>query len=126
MVRPPWADPGRALFSISVAAELTGLHPHTLRLYEQEGLLSPARSPGGARRYSTDDIGRLQQIMALTADGLNLAGVRRVLELQEQTRRLQAELDQLKTAARKASSVSHMQAGDVQAGGGRKPRRSGQ
>ena len=109
MVRPPWADPGRALFSISVAAELTGLHPHTLRLYEQEGLLSPARSPGGARRYSTDDIGRLQQIMALTADGLNLAGVRRVLELQEETRRLQAELDQLKAAARKASSVSHTQ-----------------
>jgi MerR family transcriptional regulator, heat shock protein HspR len=110
MVRPPWADPGRALFSISVAAELTGLHPHTLRLYEQEGLLSPARSPGGARRYSTDDIGRLQQIMALTTDGLNLAGVRRVLELQEETRRLQAELDQLKAAARKASSRPTRQA----------------
>jgi MerR family transcriptional regulator/heat shock protein HspR len=47
MVRPPWADPGRGLFSISVAAELAGLHPHTLRLYEQEGLLAPARSPGG-------------------------------------------------------------------------------
>jgi DNA-binding transcriptional MerR regulator len=60
------------VFSISVAAELTGLHPHTLRLYEQEGLLSPARSPGGVRRYSTDDIGRLQQITALTSDGINL------------------------------------------------------
>jgi MerR family transcriptional regulator, heat shock protein HspR len=62
--------------------------------------LSPARSPGGARRYSSDDIGRLQQIMALTSDGVNLAGVRRILELQEQTQRLQAELQQLKTAAR--------------------------
>ena len=100
----PWAHPGRGLFSISVAAELTGLHPHTLRLYDQEGLLSPARSPGGARRYSTDDIDRLHQIMALTSDGLNLAGVRRVLELQEEARRLQAEIDQLKAAARKGSS----------------------
>jgi MerR family transcriptional regulator, heat shock protein HspR len=93
MVRPPWADPGRGLFSISVAAELTGLHPQTLRLYEQEGLVCPVRSSGGTRRYSTDDIGRLHQIMALTSDGLNLAGVRRVLELQ-------AEIERLKTAAR--------------------------
>ena len=105
MVRPPWADPGRGLFSISVAAELTGLHPHTLRLYEQEGLLAPARSPGGARRYSLDDIDRLQQIMALTSDGVNLAGVRRILQLQEQTGRLQAELERLKTAARSVPSA---------------------
>ena len=61
-------------------------------------------SPGGTRRYSTDDIGRLHQIMALTSDGLNLAGVRRVLELQEEARRLQAEIGQLKAAARKGSS----------------------
>jgi DNA-binding transcriptional MerR regulator len=100
MVRPPWADPGRGLFSISVAAELTGLHPHTLRQYDQEGLLAPARSPGGARRYSPDDIDRLHQIMALTSDGVNLAGVRRILQLQEQARQLQAELERLKTAAR--------------------------
>ena len=98
----PWAEPGRGLFSISVAAELTGLHPQTLRIYEREGLLDPVRSPGGTRRYSTDDIGRLHQIMALTSDGLNLAGVRRVLELQEETRRLQAEIDQLKADTRKA------------------------
>jgi MerR family transcriptional regulator/heat shock protein HspR len=100
VVTTPWTEPGRGLFSISVAAELSGLHPQTLRIYEREGLVDPARSPGGTRRYSTDDIGRLHQIMALTADGLNLAGVRRVLELQEQTRRLQAEIDQLKAAAR--------------------------
>jgi MerR family transcriptional regulator, heat shock protein HspR len=99
-VTTPWTEPGRGLFSISVAAELSGLHPQTLRIYEREGLLDPARSPGGTRRYSTEDIGRLQQIMALTADGLNLAGVRRVLELQEQTRRLQAEIGRLKAAAR--------------------------
>jgi DNA-binding transcriptional MerR regulator len=99
VVSTPWAQPGRGLFSISVAAELTGLHPQTLRIYEREGLLDPSRSPGGTRRYSTDDIGRLHQIIALTADGLNLAGVRRVLELQEETRRLQAEIDQLKAVA---------------------------
>jgi MerR family transcriptional regulator, heat shock protein HspR len=104
VVTTPWAEPGRGLFSISVAAELTGLHPQTLRIYEREGLLDPARSSGGTRRYSTEDIGRLHQIMALTSDGLNLAGVRRVLELQEETRRLQAEIDQLKAAARNAST----------------------
>ena len=95
MVTPPWEQPGRGLFSISVAAELTGLHPQTRRIYEQEGLLCPARSTGGTRRYSTDDIDRLHEIMALTSDGLNLAGVRRVLELQEQTRILQAEIGRL-------------------------------
>lgn len=99
MVTPAWEQPGRGLFSISVAAELTGLHPQTLRIYEQEGLLCPARSSGGTRRYSTDDIGRLQQIIALTSDGLNLAGVRRVLELQEETRHLQAEIEQLRALA---------------------------
>jgi curved DNA-binding protein CbpA len=68
----------RGLFSISVAAELAGLHPQTLRIYEREGLLDPARSAGGTRRYSRRDIDRLQEICALTADGLNLAGIRRV------------------------------------------------
>lgn len=104
VVTTPWAQPGRGVFSISVAAELTGLHPQTLRIYEREGLLDPARSPGGTRRYSTEDIDRLHQIMALTADGLNLAGVRRVLELQAETQRLQAEINQLKAAARKAGA----------------------
>jgi MerR family transcriptional regulator/heat shock protein HspR len=95
-----WGEPGRGLFSISVAAELTGLHPQTLRLYDQEGLVSPGRSAGGTRRYSTDDIDRLHQIMALTSDGINLVGVRRILELQQETRLLQAEVDRLTAAAR--------------------------
>jgi MerR family transcriptional regulator/heat shock protein HspR len=90
-----WGDPRRGLFSISVAAELAGLHPQTLRIYEREGLVDPVRSAGGTRRYSPRDIGRLQEIAALTADGLNLAGVRRVLELQQETRRLQAEVERL-------------------------------
>jgi MerR family transcriptional regulator/heat shock protein HspR len=87
------------VFGISVAAELAGLHPQTLRIYEREGLLAPARSPGGTRRYSSRDISRLQEICALTADGLNLAGIRRVLQLQEETRRLQAELAALRKLA---------------------------
>ena len=89
-------EPARGLFSISVAAELAGLHPQTLRIYEREGLLDPARSPGGARRYSTDDLDRLREITTLMAAGLNLAGVRQVLELQAETRRLQEEIERLR------------------------------
>jgi MerR family transcriptional regulator, heat shock protein HspR len=96
MVDPAWADLDRGLFSISIAAELAGLHPQTLRLYEREGLVEPARSPGGTRRYSQKDITRLLEICALASDGLNMAGIRRVLQLQEETRQLQAELDQLR------------------------------
>ena len=99
MVNPGWADLDRGLFSISVAAELAGLHPQTLRIYEREGLLDPGRSAGGTRRYSRRDIDRLQEICALTADGLNLAGIRRVLLLQEETRQLQAELARLRERA---------------------------
>jgi DNA-binding transcriptional MerR regulator len=61
-----------------VAAELAGLHPQTLRIYEREGLIGPARSAGGTRRYSRRDISRLQEICALTADGLNVTGIRRI------------------------------------------------
>ena len=96
MVSPGWADLDRGLFSISVAAELAGLHPQTLRIYEREGLLDPARSEGGTRRYSRRDIEKLGEICALTADGLNLAGIRRVLALQEETRQLEAELARLR------------------------------
>lgn len=91
-----WTEPGRGLFSIAVAAELTGLHPQTLRLYEREGLIDPARSAGGIRRYSPDDIDRLHEINTLTTAGLNLAGVRQVLQLQEETRQLRAEVARLR------------------------------
>lgn len=112
-----WPDPDRGLFSISVAAELAGLHPQTLRTYEREGLLEPARSAGGTRLYSPSDIDRLHQISALTADGLNLAGIRRVMQLQEESRRLNAELERFRqliarqSAARQASLRSR-RAGD--------------
>jgi MerR family transcriptional regulator, heat shock protein HspR len=99
VVNPGWGDLDRGLFSISVAAELAGLHPQTLRIYEREGLIDPARSAGGTRRYSRNDISRLHEICALTADGLNLAGIRRILELQEETRQLRAELAALRERA---------------------------
>ena len=85
----------RAVYVISVAAELAGLHPQTLRIYERKGLLDPARTGGGSRRYSEADIARLQRIQELTTEGLNLAGVKRVLELEEEARRLHAELERL-------------------------------
>jgi MerR family transcriptional regulator, heat shock protein HspR len=107
MVTAGWGDLDRGLFSISVAAELAGLHPQTLRIYEREGLLDPARSAGGTRRYSRRDIDRLQEICTLTADGLNLAGIRRVLLLQEETRQLQAELARLKELAGGAATATH-------------------
>jgi MerR family transcriptional regulator, heat shock protein HspR len=96
VVNPGWADLDRGLFPISVAAELAGLHPQTLRIYEREGLIDPVRSAGGTRRYSRRDIDRIEQICALSADGLNLAGIRRVLQLQEETRQLQAEVARLR------------------------------
>jgi len=102
MVTPGWADPAQGVYSISVAAELAGLHPQTLRIYEREGLVEPARSPGGTRRYSPNDITRLLEISALSGDGLNLAGIRRVLALQEETRRLQAQIGRLEAVRRSA------------------------
>ncbi len=94
-------DLDRAVYVISVAAELAGLHAQTLRIYERKGLLEPSRTPGGSRRYSERDIQRLSRISELTEEGLNLAGVRRVLELEEEVERLRAELSRLADAARR-------------------------
>ncbi len=82
----------RAVYVISVAAELAGVHPQTLRIYERKGLVDPARTGGGSRRYSDADLALLNRIQALTADGLNLAGVKRVLELERRILDLEAEL----------------------------------
>jgi MerR family transcriptional regulator/heat shock protein HspR len=89
----PEPDPGRGVYAISVAAELVGMGSQTLRLYEQRGLLEPARSAGGTRRYSSDDLERLRRISQLVAAGLNLTGVAMVLDLQDTNARLQADLD---------------------------------
>jgi len=99
----------RAVYVISVAAELAGVHPQTLRVYERKGLLDPTRTQGGSRRFSERDLDRLRQIQLLTNQGLNLEGVRRVLELQAEVERLQAELEATRDAAREAVAVTHRQ-----------------
>lgn len=99
----------RAVYVISVAAELAGVHPQTLRIYERKGLLDPARTAGGSRRYSEVDIERLQRIHDLTTAGLNLEGVRRVMELEDEVRRLRAEIDHLRDEQRDAVERTHRQ-----------------
>jgi MerR family transcriptional regulator/heat shock protein HspR len=86
------AEQDRAVFVISVAAELAGVHPQTLRIYEREGLVRPKRTTSNARRYSERDIERLLEIKRLTSDGMNLEGVRRVIELTQELERLQARV----------------------------------
>src|SRR4051812_41665800 len=100
-------DPTHAVFVISVAAEIAGVHPQTLRIYERKGLLDPARTGGGSRRYSEVDIDRLKRIQELTNEGLNLAGVKRVLELEAQLGDLLATIAQLQDDARAAVDAAH-------------------
>lgn len=85
-----------SVYVISVAAELTGMHPQTLRIYERKGLVTPTRTQGGNRRYSDADIALLQRIADLTADGMNLSGVKRVLALEARVAELESEVDQLR------------------------------
>lgn len=99
----------RAVYVISVAAELAGVHPQTLRIYERKGLLDPARTEGGSRRYSELDIAQLQRIQELTAAGLNLEGVKRVLELEAEVAALQGEIDRLRAEAQEAVARTHRQ-----------------
>ena len=82
----------RAVYVISVAAELAGMHPQTLRIYERRGLLEPARTAGGRRRYSEADLALLERIAELTGEGINLAGVQRILELEQQVAELGEQL----------------------------------
>ncbi|WP_312856054.1 heat shock protein transcriptional repressor HspR [Nocardioides stalactiti] len=90
---PP--PPEAAVFVISVAAELSGLHPQTLRTYERMGLLTPGRTPGGGRRYSYRDIELLRVIAELTGSGIGIEGVRRILELEAAVATLRAQRDEL-------------------------------
>lgn len=94
----------QAVYVISVAAELAGVHPQTLRIYERKGLLNPARTGGGSRRYSEADIAQLERIQQLTNEGLNLAGVTRVLELEWRIAQLESEL--ARTRAEAAATVA--------------------
>jgi MerR family transcriptional regulator, heat shock protein HspR len=90
----------RGVFMISVAAELAEMHPQTLRMYEQRGLIEPKRSPKGTRLYSHDDVDRLRRIQEMTTElGMNLAGVERVFEMEDKMGRLQRKVDALERRA---------------------------
>jgi len=93
-----------AVYVISVAAELAGMHPQTLRIYERRGLVQPARTQGGNRRYSDADIEVLTRISQLADQGMNLEGIRRVMELEAENARLRDELRAAQSAARTAQS----------------------
>jgi MerR family transcriptional regulator, heat shock protein HspR len=93
-------ESGRGVFMISVAAELAQMHPQTLRIYEQRGLIEPKRSPKGTRLYSQEDVERLRRIQEMTSGlGLNLAGVERVLELEAQVDEMHEQIEQLEVKA---------------------------
>jgi MerR family transcriptional regulator/heat shock protein HspR len=99
----------RGVYVISVAAELAGVHPQTLRIYERRGLLDPARTGGGSRRYSERDIARLRRIHELTEAGLNLAGVKAVMDLEAEVARLRSQLTQVVAEAKEAIDRTHRQ-----------------
>lgn len=92
--------PDRGVYGISVAAELSGVPVQSLRLYERHGLLTPARSEGGTRRYSADDLARLQRISALVDEGVNLAGIARILSLEDDNAALSADNTDLRSTNR--------------------------
>lgn len=91
----PALDDDRPVYVISVASELSGLHPQTLRQYDRLGLVSPDRTGGRNRRYSVRDIVRLREVQHLTAQGMNLAGIQRVMQLEDEVASLRARLQQL-------------------------------
>jgi MerR family transcriptional regulator, heat shock protein HspR len=103
-------DADRPRYMISVAAELVGMHPQTLRIYEQKGLVRPKRTPGGTRLYSERDVERLQLIQQLTTElGLNLAGVEAVLRLEDELQRMRARLDRMEREMREEIQKVHRQ-----------------
>jgi MerR family transcriptional regulator, heat shock protein HspR len=97
----------RAVYVISVAAELAGVHPQTLRIYERKGLVNPARTGGGSRRYSDEDIAHLRRIQELTDEGLNLAGVKKVLDLEDQLVGVERELTRTRRERDEAVAATH-------------------
>lgn len=115
----PFTTPGpdSHVYVISVAAELSGLHPQTLRTYERQGLVHPGRTGGGGRRYSANDISLLRQISDLTASGIGIEGVKRILELDHQVMALQqrnsellAELERTRAALRRTRATKAAEA----------------
>jgi MerR family transcriptional regulator/heat shock protein HspR len=105
----------RAVFIISVAAELAGVHPQTLRIYERKGLVRPKRTSGNTRRYSQADIDRLLAIQELTEEGVNLAGVKRIMQLRSELDALRAQVAELQTqlAQRRAIAMPGRRSVDI-------------
>ena len=102
MIQVANEDSSRGVYMISVAAELAGMHPQTLRIYEARGLITPKRSPKNTRLYSRDDVERLLRIQALTSEmGMNLAGVEKVFELEEEMERMRRRMRSLERQAAK-------------------------
>ncbi len=98
----------RGVYMISVAAELAGMHPQTLRIYESRGLIEPERTSGGTRRYSDEDVERLRRIQELTTEmGMNLAGVEKVFELEEQLERMRERMRRLERQAERVEQEMH-------------------
>lgn len=97
----------KPLYMISVAAELTGMHPQTLRVYESKGLVNPKRSGGNTRLYSRADIERLELINQLTDEGINLAGVMRILDMKERAEEREREMDKMREQLRQAQEELH-------------------
>lgn len=120
---PPGADQDTPIFVISVAAQLAGMHAQTLRGYDRMGLVSPGRSPGGGRRYSARDIALLQEVQRLSQDhGVNLAGIKRIIHLENQVdvlrarlAELAAELDEARAGLAHAQAVAEQVAATVHA-----------
>ena len=100
-------DRDKPLYMISVAAELTGMHPQNLRVYEQKGLVTPGRSRGNTRLYSQADIERLNLISKLTDEGINLAGVVRILDMRERMLERESEIDELRARVRELEDEVH-------------------
>jgi MerR family transcriptional regulator, heat shock protein HspR len=103
----------RALYIISVAAELAGVHPQTLRIYERKGLIEPSRTEGRSRRYSDRDIALLQRIQELTNEGVSLAGVRKILDLEAELEGLLHRIAKLETALAEAHEERQAAVRDV-------------
>jgi MerR family transcriptional regulator, heat shock protein HspR len=103
----------RAVYIISVAAELAGVHPQTLRIYERKGLLHPARTAGNTRRYSERDIHRLREIQELTTRGVNLAGVKLIMELQAEMDRARMRMEDMRRELERARDRLRDGAGDL-------------
>ena len=106
------ADRDRGVYMISVAAELAGVHPQTLRIYESRGLVQPKRSPGQTRLYSQDDVEKLRRIQELTSElGMNLAGVEKVFELEEELEKMRSRMERLQA---KTDELEHEMAREIE------------